>query len=126
MRKINTFPFVYEGLYKLIELPLLKYLVNTRNDFGIQIYLYLLNKNYKKNYIFTIKELNIAFGFSEKSKRSAEVIKDNLQSLYNDGVIDYEESYQQIRDPSTGKTIPSPVKVLKFVATTFSQIRSKE
>lgn len=126
-RLCYSFPYDYDGIYKLIELPLLEYIVDTRNDFGIQIYLYLLNKScYKDNYIFTIKELIEAFGYSEKSKMVVRAIKNNLESLRREGVIDYEESYQQIQNQSTGKIIPSPIKTLKFVAKTLAQIRSEK
>ena len=115
-----TFPYDEHGIYKLIELPLLKFILNSRNKFGVRTYLYLLNKStYKENYTFTIKELSTAFGFSQNTTYQNEAIKDSLIDLQYSKLIDYEDAYQQVKDPRTGKIVPSPIKILKFVATSL-------
>lgn len=50
---------------------MLSYLVNTRNSNAIKIYIYLLNKfQWKEKYVFTLKELLVAIGYSENSNNS--------------------------------------------------------
>lgn len=65
------FPYNEAGKYKLVNYEMLSYLVNTRNSNAIKIYIYLLNKfQWKENYIFTLKELLVAIGYSENSNNS--------------------------------------------------------
>ena len=65
------FPYNEAGKYKLVNYEMLSYLVNTRNSNAIKIYIYLLNKfQWKENYVFTLKELLIAIGYSENSNNS--------------------------------------------------------
>lgn len=94
-----VFPYDYDGIYKLIDKELLKFIVSTGNNFSIQVYLYLLNcSTIKSDYHFTLKELNIAFGYSEKSTVSEGIIKDCLISLKNNGIIDYDEVHVDMVD----------------------------
>ena len=65
------FPYNEAGKYKLVNYEMLSYLVNTRNSNAIKIYIYLLNKfQWKENYVFTLKELLVAIGYSENSNNS--------------------------------------------------------
>ena len=65
------FPYNEAGKYKLVYYEMLSYLVNTRNSNAIKIYIYLLNKfQWKENYVFTLKELLVAIGYSENSNNS--------------------------------------------------------
>ena len=122
-----TFPYDYDGCYQLVDYEMLWYLVSTRNKFAIQIYVYLLNKYLWKNqtrekYIFTNKELQIALGYSEDTKLAGTAITNVLESLSREGIIAFEEFYEEMID-SRGNRVLSPKKRLKFVARTKAELQ---
>ena len=118
-----TFPYNASSRYQLINNEVLFYILFTRNKCAVRIYTYLYNKYlWKKQtddeYEFTIKEIKLALGWSSSTKTAEELIKMNLISLKNEGIIDYVEYYKTI-----GST-PSPVKRLTFVAAKQTEIYS--
>lgn len=103
--------------YKLVEKELLTYLIRTRTQHAIKVYLYLLNKyEWKKTYNFTIKEIQQALGYAESSIID-DLIGAILESLNREGIINFEESYEY-RD-----NYKVPMKVLKFVAKSKNELR---
>lgn len=117
------FPFDYDGNFKLIDLRLLQYLVNTSNSQVIRVYLYLLNcSTMKEDYIFTITEIKKALGYSPNTKGNIEtIIGDILKCLSKQGIIRYEDKWFEERDEATGKVVPTQRKVLKFVGTSYKE-----
>ena len=116
-----TFPYDSSSRYQIINNDVLYYVLFTRNKCAVRIYTYLYNKylwkqQTEEEYEFTIREIKLALGWSDTTKTAEDLIKMNLQSLKNEGIIDYVEYYKTI-----GST-PSPVKRLTFVAAKQSQI----
>lgn len=116
------FPYDKEGNYKLLNKEFLKYLVYTRNTHAIRIYLYLLNKyEWKKNYIFTKKELKEVLGYAESTKSADELIGCVLDSFSREGIIKYEKHYEEA-DVGT-KTVPVERMKLLFVTKKEDELR---
>lgn len=117
------FPFDYDGNYKLIEKDLVRYLVETRSSIAIKVYLYLLNcSTAKKDYEFTITEISKALGYAPSSQSPEATIRNCLQSLKREGIINYVDTYKQKKDDTTDKIIPVPIKILKFVVVSKNQL----
>lgn len=113
------FPYSPEGKYKIIYNEVLYRVLLTRNQCGVRIYVYLLkNYHWKKDYQFTIKEIKAALGWAETTKTCDDIIKINLESLRDEGIIDYTEIYE----PNI-YNITVPIKVLKFVAEKVEDIK---
>ena len=93
---IYIFPYDEDGSFKWVNKKLLEYLVYTRNNQGVRIFLYLYNKFAWKGseYIFTIEEIKKALGYAETSKSPDSLIKATLESLKAEGLIDFEEITQ--------------------------------
>lgn len=112
------FPYNETGKYKLVNYEMLSYLVNTRNSNAIKIYIYLLNKfQWKENYVFTLKELLVAIGYSENSNNSlaSQMVKQNLNCFCNDDIM----KISIIQDETIGKNgniVPVYRYQLDFVA----------
>ena len=52
------FPYDKDMNYQIVNNDMLKYVIHTRNQCAVRIYVYLLNKYlWKKDYHFTLKEL---------------------------------------------------------------------
>lgn len=107
------FPYSPKGKYKLIEKDMLEYLIDTRSAHAIRTYIYLLDKfEWKKQeqdyYYFTVKELRMAFGYSENYKNLDITFTHILESLKREGIISYEEIY----DMSDNNTHVIPRKKL--------------
>ena len=125
-----TFPFCPEGRYYLVEKKMLQYLVDTRNSFAIQIYVYLANAaklHPNKDYVFTYRELTVALGYSETNKALYPVIKNVLESLMREGVIIW-EVYNDTA-AIEAKIIPTKRMKLKNIITNYSdlpKIKTKE
>lgn len=116
------FPYDYYGIYKIIEQEMVAYLVNTRNSQAIRIYLYLLNRSaVKEDYVFTIKEIKLALGYSESTKSADKVISDVLESFQREGLIKYENKWFTCVSDRGGET-KTERKVLKFIATSKQQL----
>lgn len=114
------FPCDYDGVYKIIDLDMLKYLVSTRNNHAIRIYLYLLNCNsLKQNYTFTYKEIKKALGYSENTDNDC--IKYVLQSFNREGVIKYHKEIFYKLD-TKGNTVAVEEMVLDFIVTNPKQL----
>lgn len=110
-----TFPYNYDGKYKIIDRDMLSYLINTRNANAIRVYLYLLNASYKPDYVFTQDEIKKALGYAKTTQTAEGVIKDILTSLQKEGIIRYENVwFTEMND--CGKPYPTERMVLKFVA----------
>lgn len=110
-----TFPYDYDGRYKIIDKDMLSYLINTRNAHVIRIYLYLLNASYKPDYVFTLRELKKILGYAETTKTAEGVIGDILTSLQKEGIIKFKKAFFEEVD-DCGHVIPVERMVLKFVA----------
>lgn len=118
-----TFPFSIETRYYLIEKKMLQYLVDTRNRFTIQIYIYLANAaklHPNRDYSFTYKELNKALGFSENTKELYPIVKNILDSLMREGVIEWEEYYDIIT--TDDRIMPAKRMKLKNIVTNYNDL----
>lgn len=103
------------GKYQLVDLEILKKLINVKNKHSIQIYVYLLSKYlFKKNYEFTLLELREAMNLSRNTNNRDSLLKDILEDLYVSGYIKWEIIYKE--EMFEKRKIKYPVKVLKFVA----------
>lgn len=119
------FPYDYDATYKIVDKSLVEYLVHTRNAQGIRIYLYLLNKyQWKKDYLFTIKELKEALGYAESTKSVDSLIKNVLASFKAEGIIKYEKHIEEcdIGGLNDTKIIPVERMKLKYVAATRAEL----
>ena len=110
------FPYDEKGKYKLVEKDMLEYLIDTRSPNAIRVYLFLLDKfdwkaKTKEHYKFTIKEMRMAFGYSENSKLADTTFTNIVESLAREGII----SYQEVYDKSMGNKHVIPRKVLMNV-----------
>lgn len=123
-----TFSYEYKEKYQLIDNEMLWYIVTTRSQQAIKLYIYLLDK-YKwksktgENYVFTNAELLGALGYSTQSsnKKANEIVNNILESFLREGVIKFENYYEEIL-LNNGKTVPSPRKRLLFVAQTKNEL----
>ena len=88
-----TFPYDYNQKYYIVSTEVLVYLCTVSNPFVIKIYFYLADRyNYKKNYLFTLKELRMALGYSgSENQRVTDLIRAALSSLKIMGFINYEK-----------------------------------
>ena len=123
-----TFSYEYKEKYQLVDNEMLWYIVTTRSQQAIKLYIYLLDKyNWKKstgeNYVFTNAELLEAIGYSTNSsnQKANSVVNNVLESYLREGVIKYETFYEEITLPN-GKTVPSPRKRLTFVAVSKQEL----
>ena len=118
---IYTFPYDEDGGFKWVNKKLLEYLVYTRNNQGIRIFLYLYNKFAWKGseYIFTVEEIKKALGYAETSKSPDSLIKATLESLKAEGLIDFEEITQYYEVGS--KMVPVKRKKLNNVVKELSE-----
>lgn len=121
-----VFPYNYDKKYQLIDAEMLWYIVSTRNRQSVKIYIQLLNWYLWKSkeeecFIFTNKDIMKALGYSTDNKIASSVVSNVLESLAREGVIKYEEYYENCVDEN-GKTIPSPRKKLFFVARSKSEL----
>lgn len=123
-----TFSYEYKEKYQLVDNEMLWYIVTTRSQQAIKLYIYLLDKyNWKKstgeNYVFTNAELLEAIGYSTNSsnQKANSVVNNILESYLREGVIKYETFYEEITLPD-GKTVPSPRKRLTFVAVSKQEL----
>ena len=115
------FPYNYDGVYKILEQDMIRYLVNTRNSQAIRIYLYLLNcSTIKPNYVFTIKEIKKALGYAETTKTADKVIGDVLESFQKEGIIKL--SYEWFECTTQNGSINKTERmVLNFIASKREQ-----
>lgn len=119
------FPYDENGKYKLLEKDMINYLVSTRNAQCIRVYLYLLNKyEWKKDYTFTLLELQKALGYSENTKGLSTVFSNIVDSLAREGIIRYENIYEYVQDAEEFHKVPR--KQLKFVAKSVNQLKPLE
>lgn len=115
------FPYDYNGIYKIISQEMVGYLVSTRNSQAIRIYLYLLNcSTQKDDYVFTIKEIKKALGYSETTKSIDNVINNVLASFQREGVVDFHKEQFDCVSDHGGET-KTVRMVLDFVATDIDQ-----
>lgn len=115
------FPYDYFGVYKIIDGDMLQYLVYTRNAHAIRIYLYLLNcRSQKDDYVFTIREIKKALGYSTTTKTCDAFITTVLESFQKEGVIKYEKIWETVIN-DYGKETPTERYLLKFIATNREQ-----
>ena len=124
-----VFPYNYEDKYQLVNNEMLWYIVSTRNQHAVRIYIKLLSWYKWKsaendNYIFTNRELMGAIGYSTNSKQTtvSGMITNILESFKREGVIDYEDYYEEMIT-NNGEIVRSPKKRLWFVASTKSEIK---
>lgn len=109
------FPYNPEEKYKLVDKEVLGYLVNTRNAQGIRVYIYLLNKyQWKKDYVFTIKEIKEALGYAASTKTADKMIKDILASFNKEGIIKYEKIIEEVDVGGLNDTKIIPVERMKL------------
>lgn len=121
------FPYDKDMNYQIVNNDMLKYVIHTRNQCAVRIYVYLLNKYlWKKDYHFTLKELQVAIGYSENTKNTSilETLRDILESFKREGIIQYDEVYEQISAFETGEIVNTPNKVLRFVAQKKEELKN--
>lgn len=123
---VYMFPFNYDGNYQLIDNEMLWYLASTRNHQCIRIYVLLLRYYLWKQrvsqeqgetvyYTFTNTDLLSSIGYSTDNKLASSMITNILESFQREGIINYEEYYEEIIT-NKGFSVPSPRKRLLFVA----------
>lgn len=123
---VYMFPFNYNGNYQLIDNEMLWYLASTRNHQCIRIYVLLLRYYLWKQkisqeqgetvyYTFTNTDLLSSIGYSTDNKLASSMITNILESFQREGIINYEEYYEEIIT-NKGFSVPSPRKRLLFVA----------
>lgn len=122
-----TFPHKFEDKYQIINNEMLWYVVSTRNQQAVRIYIQLLNwYNWKAqegdSYVFTNKELMRVLGYNETYALASSMITNILESFAREGIISYQEYYEE-RIDNSGKSLPTPKKRLTFVAQTKDQLR---
>lgn len=113
------FPYNYNENYELIDIDVVRYLVNTRNSQAIRVYIYLLNKyKWKKDYIFTVNELKQALGYADSTTTAYAMIRDILASFSKEGIIAYTKIFEEkdIGGFADTKIIPVARMKLDFVA----------
>lgn len=120
------FPYeMYKGSYILIDRDLLYNLCVSKSTITTQIFCYLTNRmNMKKSqfadstYNFTLKELRVALGYSDKSYNELDkAIKECLQTLKAEYYINYTNIYVDII--VNGKPQKVPNYQLTFITDTI-------
>lgn len=111
------FPFVMNnGTYILIDKDLLYNISMTKSHISAQTFIYLSNRMKMKReqynettYNFTLKELRIAFGYSETSQNSRieSAIRECLQTLKAEKYIDYENVYVDLLVRGVPEKVPN-------------------
>lgn len=126
----NVFYFPYQNneKYLIIEREMLRYLVDTRPVQAIRIYItlldwYLWKKKTGEQYIFTNKDILEKLGYSPDNKNANTTVSNILESLNREGVIEFQEYYDTII-LDNGRQVPTPKKILKFVASSKAEIKS--
>lgn len=124
------FPFQYNtGTYILINRDLLYNLCITKSTITTQIFVYLMDRLKMKqklyaetSYNFTIKELRVALGYSEKTQNATieKAINECLMTLKAEQYIDYTNTYVDITTKD-GRTQTIPNYVLTYVCETIPQ-----
>lgn len=117
-----SFIFPQTGkFFKIVERDLLRRLVDTRNTHTIRVFLFLLDKyEWKPDYIFTLKEIKVALGFSENTKEADTTMKNILVSLQDEGYIKWE--HITILEEHDDKVVPVTRMKLLYVAKTVQDI----
>lgn len=123
------FPYVMnQGNYILIDRALLYNLCVTKSTITTQIFCYLTNRmNMKesqyteKAYNFTLKELRVALGYSDKSYNELDrAIKECLQTLKAENYINYNNIYVDLIVNGIPKKVPN--YQLTFITETIPQV----
>lgn len=127
-----TFPYNYDERYFIIQRDMLRYIVDTRNRYGVQIYIYLANAmkmientHGKDLYTFTKKDLVKILGFSEKTKEMYTTVGNILDSFKREGIIDW-VNYYETHITSNGQVVPVPKMRLTKVIINYDALPSIE
>ncbi len=89
-------PYNFEELYQLVPTLTIDYLLKVKSHYCCKIYIYLLDKFQWKTaengvYRFTKKEINEAIGLSVTNQSNNNTVDYCLNSLHNEGLLDYRE-----------------------------------
>lgn len=104
------FPYNYDNHYVLMEKDLLSYICTTMNEFALKTYVYLADKaRMKDNYHFTIKELKIAFGYSESTREIEKVITNCLDLFQKIEMIKYHVEHVTLENANGEYKVPNLV-----------------
>lgn len=120
------FPYKYDEKYQLVEAEMLWYVVSTRNRQAVKIYIQLLNwylwkQETNEQFVFTNKDIMKVLGYSPDNKLASSTVSNVLESFAREGVIKYENYYEEhINDD--GKSVPTPKKKLLFVAKSKNEL----
>ncbi len=120
------FPYNYNGLYKLINKDLLRYLAITTNPFTLRVYLYLLNKSgMKEDYEFSLSEIAVGLGYSSTTKEVNTAIKEILIFLQQNKLISYSSTYTTVYNEN-GTTYPKPTFILHWATSSLPDFLRQE
>lgn len=112
--------------YQLVNYDILFYLLMSRSQYAIQIYVYLLNKYlWKKqtneHYIFTLEELGKALGYTDSSICGiTPALNLILESFFREGLLKWREVVET--KAINGKMVPVTRRELLFIAESQSQL----
>ena len=121
--RIYSFLYDTNEKYCIVSADLLLKLTSVYNHMAVRTYVYLLDKflwKQKENdvYNFTLKELKMAFGYSEGTRGLIEnILREVLDNLKYNNYINYESYYDNEHSPH-----PIPRMKLTFVARTVEDL----
>lgn len=121
-----VFPYNHNEKYQLVEAEMLWYIISTRNRQAVKIYIQLLNwylwkEKTEEYFVFTNKDIMKILGYSTDNKVASNMVSNILESFAREGVIKYENYYEEHINDS-GKSIPTPKKKLLFVAKSKNEL----
>ena len=120
------FPYDYDGLYKLINKDLLRYLAVTTNPLTLRVYLYLLNKSgMKEDYQFSLSEIAVNLGYSSTTKEILAGIKEILILLKQNKLISYSSTHITVYGDN-GSTYPKPILILHWATSSLPDFLRQE
>lgn len=122
-----TFPYDKDTNYQIVEAEMLWYVVSTRNQQAVKVYVKLLNwylwkSQEEEEFIFTNKDIMKALGYSTDNKLASSMVSNILESFQREGVINYEEYFEE-KITDDGKSVPTPKKRLTFVAKSKNELK---
>lgn len=99
--KVYILPYDTTKRFQLLPLLTVEYLLKVKSSSCVKIFTHLLNSFYwkaeeGKKYNFTVKQLVELIGLNYNQQKNRETIEFILNSLKNEGLIEYKEIYIQL------------------------------